>query len=163
MLANRACTSLLSLYNCVRNISAFWSTVRALLEEMVAVATTALLEGGEDVNASVIQLFFCRQNWEMCPFWSHQKHFPSLIHLVFLSSVMVACALVRPRSMAFGSQCWVRALVHCSQVPPITFLPLSLLLSWIYSSCRVSPHCPIVWVIKFDTIPYQIIRESTLK
>ncbi len=62
MLANRACTSLLSLYNCVRNISAFWSTVRALLEEMVAVATTALLEGGEDVNASVIQLFFCRQN-----------------------------------------------------------------------------------------------------
>jgi len=50
----QACTSLLSLYNCVRNISAFWSTVRALLEAMVAVAMTTLLEGVEDVKASAI-------------------------------------------------------------------------------------------------------------
>ncbi len=55
------CTSLLLLYNCVRNISAFWSAVRALLEEMVAVATTALLEGEEDVKASAIQLLLCGQ------------------------------------------------------------------------------------------------------
>src|SRR6266702_1816735 len=71
----------------------------------------------------------------MCPFWSHWKHFPSLIRFVFSSSVIVARALVQPISIALGSRQCVRAFVHCSCVPPITLLPLSWLLSWMYSSC----------------------------
>ncbi len=61
MLAKQACTSSLLLYSCVRNISAFWSTVNALFEEMFAVAMTALLEGDEDVEASMIRLFLWGQ------------------------------------------------------------------------------------------------------
>src|SRR6266702_582304 len=101
---------------------------------MVAVAMTAL---EDEVDASAILLFFWGQNREMCPFWSHLKHFPSLIRLVFSSSVMVARALVRPRSIALGSRRRVRAFDHCSLVPPITLLPLSRLLSWMYSLCCV--------------------------
>ena len=96
---------------------------------------TALLDEVEDVDASAILLFFWGQNREMCPFWSHRKHFPSLIRFDFSSSVMVARALVRLMSIAFGSLRQVRAFVHCSLVPPITLLPLSLLLNWMYPSC----------------------------
>ncbi len=92
---------------------------------------------GEEVDASAILLFFWGQNREICPFWSQWKHFPSLIRLLFSSSVMVALALVLLRSIAFGSWQQVRVFVHCSLVPPITLLLLSRLLSWIYSSCCV--------------------------
>jgi len=68
MLVKQVHTSSLLLYNCVRNISAFWSTVRALFEEMVVVATTTLLVGEEDVEASAIWLFFWGQCQEICPF-----------------------------------------------------------------------------------------------
>src|SRR6266702_1265399 len=97
---------------------------------MVVVATVALFDEDDDdgvLDSCAIR--FWGQNREICPFWSHRKHFPSLIRFDFSSSVIVAQALARPTSTAFGSRRRVRALVHCSRVPPITLFPLCLLLS----------------------------------
>ena len=91
----------------------------------MAVATVALFED-DDGLLDACAILFWGQNREICPFWSH---FPSLIRFDFSSSVMVAQALARPTSMAFGSHRRVRALVHCLRVPPITLFPLSRLLS----------------------------------
>ena len=69
----------------------------------MAVVITKLLEE-DDVEASAIQLFFWGQCCKICPFSLHWKHFPSLIHLIFSSSVIVTLAQVRPISIVLGSQ-----------------------------------------------------------
>ncbi len=102
---------------------------------MVAVATT-VFELDDEASATCDD--FWGQLQEMCPFLLHWKHLPSFCCLVFSSSVIVAlaCALVLLTSIVLGSQWQVRALVHCSLIPPITCLPtLSWLLNCMYSSC----------------------------
>src|SRR6266702_2362351 len=104
----------------------FWA---ALTGPLVWTVTTGVFE----VVASATLVVLFGQYLVMCPFWLHWKQSLLWILCLLLLSVMVALALIRPMSMAFGLQL-LSAFLHCMQVaPPHRSPPLTLSFRKMYS------------------------------